>query len=166
MKVDKEEKNEECAKWEPYMEMGHPEIDAQHKKLVDEINKLCRELSEKEPDAEKIKGHIKFMLAYAADHFATEEKLMKDIGYPGFLNHYNTHRWFEKQVKNLVNDYVKFGPTHTMVVRIHHLLVDWLVSHICGTDGDLRTYYKSYIKHEMNMLSAEDSSTEDDKSSK
>jgi len=165
MSGEREKKELECAKWEPYMEMGHPEIDAQHKRLIAEINKLCKELDNKEPDAERIKGHIKFLLAYAVEHFATEEKVMKDIGYPGFLNHYNIHRWFEKQVRNLVNDYVKFGPTHTMVVRIHHLLVDWLVSHICGTDGDLRTYYKSYIKHEMNMVGGENTPSEGEESS-
>lgn len=161
-----EEKKEEklCAKWEPYMEMGHPEIDAQHKTLINEINKLCKELTDKEPDAEKIKSHIKFMLEYAAKHFATEEKLMQEIEYPGYLNHYNTHRWFEKQVKKLVNDYVRFGPTHTMVVRIHHLLVDWLVSHICGTDGDLRTYYKAYMKHAMSEVSDGSSNTAEESS--
>ncbi len=152
--MENKNKDKQCAQWEDYMEMGHAEIDKQHRTLIDEINKLCIELGDKEPNAEKIKSHIKFMLSYAKEHFATEEKLMKEIEYPGYLNHYNTHRWFEKQVKNLVDDYVKFGPTHNMVVRIHHLLVDWLVSHICGTDGDLRTYYKSYMKNAISEISS------------
>jgi len=147
------DKNERvCAKWEPYMEMGHKEIDNQHKTLIEEINKLCREIKEKDPKAEQIKEHIKFMLNYALRHFSTEEKLMQEIGYPGYLQHYNAHRWFEKQVRKLVEDYKRFGPTNAMLMRIHHLLVDWLVNHICGTDGELRTYYKSYIKNSLDDI--------------
>ena len=132
-----EKKNKEkgpCVKWDESMMIGHPVIDMQHKRLVDEIACLCEEIKKPNIDEECVKKHIRFLLEYAKEHFRTEEEIMKNMGYSGYLEHYNAHRWFEKQAKKLVEDYLKYGASPMILRRIQHLLIDWLLSHILGMD--------------------------------
>ncbi|NOZ92477.1 MAG: hemerythrin family protein [Dictyoglomi bacterium] len=128
------------------MKIGHPLIDEQHKNMVEEVDAIYRELSKGEVDDNIVKKHLVFLLKYAKEHFHTEEKIMQQIGYPDYDEHHEAHEWFIQETKKLIADYNRYGPTKSLMVHMHHLLVDWLISHICGMDKKFGSYYRRYLR--------------------
>jgi hemerythrin len=128
------------------MEIGHDVIDAQHRRLVEEVAAICREMNRDSIDDEVVKRHLVFLLNYAKEHFSTEEVLMLEMDYPDYQEHKEAHEWFIAETKKLVTDYARFGPSRALMSRMQHLLVDWLVSHIYGMDKKLGLYYRGLTK--------------------
>jgi hemerythrin len=117
--------------WNPTYETGIKSIDLQHKKLVDILNELYDAMG---------KGHANEMLGkildeliqYTIVHFATEERLFKQHGYPEFVAHKKEHDDLTAQVKKLQADF-KSGKI-TLSMQVATFLKDWLKVHILQTD--------------------------------
>jgi len=117
--------------WNSDFVLGLKEIDTQHHKLVDLVNKLNEAM--KAGKGKEILGQIfEELKEYTVHHFATEEAFFEEHHYPGTLAHEAEHKklvdtvlQLEKQFKEgkaaLTNDVMQF-------------LKDWLVNHIQGTD--------------------------------
>ncbi len=117
--------------WNDRLSVNIREIDAQHKKLVDMVNRLHDAM--KAGKAESILMQIvDEMKKYAASHFATEERHMKAHGYPAYQEHKAEHDRFVAKVVQVEKD-LKTGKC-AMSMDILNFLSNWLVDHIKGTD--------------------------------
>lgn len=69
---------------------GHPVIDEEHGKIVDAINDVSDAISAS--DYERCATLLDDFLQICIDHFATEERLLEELGYPGLADHVVFHK--------------------------------------------------------------------------
>ena len=123
--------------WSDQIAVGHAEIDAQHRKLVEIANALYDAMT-----TGKGRDHVGKTLAelidYTVYHFAVEEDLMDRYGYDKTDNHKNKHNDFVARVQVLQRDY-EAGKL-TVIVDTMSFLQSWLVGHIMGTDKHLAAF--------------------------
>lgn len=115
-------------------------IDSQHKSIVDQINNLIDNLDSEDKSHLSLEI-IKLLDRYSAEHFATEEKYMKNSDYPNIEAHIKQHHAFKmnavKSAIKLVKG-VETVPEETILY-----LRNWWSNHILKTDME----YKNYLKN-------------------
>jgi hemerythrin len=134
----------EPIEWSEKMTTGLPEVDSQHRFLVDTLREANRRLLNEHESA--LLGEIaRDLLTYAIMHFQTEEDLMRRYGYadafPELANiHVAQHRDFSRQVV-AVCDNLREG---RQVSRIEVLkyLNEWLRNHVLGIDQKLAAFVR------------------------
>lgn len=117
--------------WSEELSVGMVEMDRQHKRLVDLVNRLYDAMATGQGDDVK-KDILNELAMYTRVHFVAEEHLMRDRGYPNLTAHKALHDELSAKVKQL-NDDVQRG---RMVpsVSLGNFLKDWLVNHIARED--------------------------------
>jgi len=125
--------------WSSSLSVDIKQIDEQHKKLVGMVNELHKAMKLKKSNS--VMGVILDRLVdYTASHFATEEKLFAQFGYPEEKAHVELHR---KLVTQVVDIQKKFKAGDAMLsMELMTFLKDWLVKHIQGTDKK----YSSFLR--------------------
>jgi hemerythrin len=71
------------------------------------------------------------------EHFEAEERLMRELGYPGLDAHAEAHRAFRSEFGVMVREFRRSGPTALEALTIHNWLSDWLRLHLGGVDREL-----------------------------
>jgi hemerythrin-like metal-binding protein len=72
------------------------------------------------------------LIAYTGVHFATEEKYMQQVNYPGYVYHKGEHEAF---VKKAAEFKAKFeGGQAVLTIEVLAFLKDGGINHIQGTD--------------------------------
>ena len=121
---------------------GVPEIDTQHRNLVDLVNEAGNDLAGS-ANPKKLKQLAQELLSYAIYHFETEELLMAEYGYhrqtPADAEaHIRGHRAFSAQAvaiqEALQNQ--EFVDTEELL----DFLVRWVTGHIMETDKKLARF--------------------------
>lgn len=69
---------------------GHPVIDNEHRKIVDAINNVSAAVMD--GDHAKCSDLLDDFLEICLDHFDTEERLLKELNYPGLHDHAVFHK--------------------------------------------------------------------------
>ncbi len=126
-------------RWNQTYELGHAEIDNQHKKLVDIINDFYNAFANAEAH-EKIGQIINDLVNYTVFHFTSEEEIFIDSAYPEKETHLKTHKSFVDKLKDYHRE-IKEG-NMTTTYDLMTFLRDWLVNHIMGTDKGYIMYLK------------------------
>ena len=103
--------------WNDQYSVGVANVDEQHKKLVGYLNDLFEALNVGK-GKEILDSILDNMVEYTQYHFATEEKLMKLHGYPGYDDHKKKHDKLAEHVLDLKSQYaagniVKVSPIQT-----------------------------------------------------
>jgi hemerythrin len=123
----------EHIKWSDTYSTGVTLIDEQHKGLLDLINDLFNHVSGNEAEERAyFQNVIQQAVQYVKFHFATEEKYMTSIGFPGYADHKKTHDQFVLTVITTIKEFEK-GNTLTLV-KFANFLKDWVLSHIAVMD--------------------------------
>ena len=87
--------------------LGIDQIDSEHIKLVDMLNKVHELLSEGKRD-EARSYFNETLSSYINEHFSNEEKFMESIGFPFLEEHRKIHENFKKsfyELKPLIESY-------------------------------------------------------------
>jgi len=126
--------------WKPEYNVGHPEIDAQHRKLVEILNSLHEAMLARLTEAQLSKILDELVL-YTEKHFASEERLMVQHSYPGVLAHKRLHQELTGKVIDFRNQ-MRAGRA-SLSIELMHFLKDWLAKHIKGSDREVGVYLKS-----------------------
>lgn len=124
-------------KWSSDYEIGLPEIDAQHRGLVDMINDLYAAKQAGEGGA-AVKKVIERLLQYTQEHFEAEEWAMKRARFPGYAEHHRAHVNLTQQVVEMLSS-VDALPTFELL----NFLSDWLKTHIGNADREFGEYMRS-----------------------
>ncbi len=117
--------------WDESMETGIGMIDAQHRILVDLINRLEQTAGEAAL-SETATSILHNLRQYTVYHFAAEETLMVRNGYPEFEHHRKLHRGFVEELDGLEIDALVDSPELGQSMLV--FLKDWLVTHIMQED--------------------------------
>lgn len=122
--------------WKSRFSVHHPVIDAQHHGLLDLINDLGHLQGGSDPDAMTEIFHQ--LCSYALNHFATEERLLEEVHYPGLEAHAQEHARFVQQLLELNQAY---DPGDTRLPAVTFIFVrDWYQHHILDVDQAYAPY--------------------------
>ncbi len=117
--------------WKDEYSVGLDSIDLQHKKLLSLINQLQTAV-DYSTGQEFEREALDELVNYTKTHFAFEEGLMKDNGYPDYEPHKAQHEKMVKHVEEVLSEYEK--DRDTAMSNAVNFLKDWLINHINGTD--------------------------------
>lgn len=117
--------------WSDDLAVGNTFIDNDHKKLIEMVDRL-HELMHEGKGKDVIHKVLRNLISYTQEHFRREEDLMRNIRFPGFLEHKEEH---EKLVAQVIDLQTKFeSGTATLSIQVLHFLRDWLINHIGKSD--------------------------------
>ena len=119
--------------WNPSLAIGVPAIDAQHQALFEHAARFEQAL-QRDASSAHLAELFGFLTAYARDHFAAEERLMREIGYPGLPEQIREHGEFTRRLALLAPLWEHEGESHVLLGMLRALLKTWLVEHITVSD--------------------------------
>lgn len=127
--------------WDESYSVGVEEIDKQHQKMLEIINRLYGLLA-KFDVAGELSGVINEIMEYADYHFSTEEKYFKDFNYEETEEHIRLHNEYRKKVNDFFSDYKKGSLALSFDVLDY--LEDWWLGHIHNID---KRYTQCFHEH-------------------
>jgi len=125
--------------WGPALETGHDQIDMEHRALVEAVNRLHDALDQGK-DREELGRILGFLRDYAVTHFAAEEALMIQVGYPQASAHFAAHADLVMRLSDHLADFRagRVVATGTLLA----FLEEWLVDHILSQDQDFGAFLR------------------------
>jgi hemerythrin len=120
--------------WHDGLLTGITQIDEHHRHLVGLLNATYRDFLRHAPP-ELLNELFEELIDYATYHFAAEEQLMAESGYPQIEEHRLEHAGFIKQVNEMHGSFQE--KQKPFFLEILAFLQSWLESHIVQTDGSL-----------------------------
>jgi hemerythrin len=120
--------------WDQSFSVNNAEIDKQHKKWIDIYNRLNRAMLEGDPASEKeiTTEVLHSMLDYARYHFKSEEEYMRNMNFPGIVEHVRLHKYFDTLI------YQTFREDHdgniVLNTELLKMIKNWLLDHIMVED--------------------------------
>lgn len=128
--------------WSDAFRIGLPEIDSQHRELIETMNALWHSIVRKEtPD--KQWTLIDALERYTVAHFGAEETLMRITGYNQIEAHKDAHRRFVGIIQQKKQE---VGSGMPLSLDLLHFLRDWLVDHILKADRHYAVFYAASQK--------------------
>ncbi len=123
--------------WSEEFITGIKSIDDQHRNLVDLVNKF-EEASRRGKGSRIMSEILKNLVGYTQEHFAHEEKIMKECEFPGLEQHRARHRQLLQKIEQFQFEFDTEG--HRITVAVRELLIYWVRSHIVQDD-------MAYVRH-------------------
>jgi len=117
--------------WDDSYSTGIPRYDEQHKVLIRMVNDLHDAMQQKRTK-EAVGQILRSLADYTVTHFADEEKVFAQTGYPDEANHKVIHKKLVDQVVDFIG---KFQSGEAVLSQdLLSFLQDWLINHIKGED--------------------------------
>ena len=129
--------------WQESLNTGIDIIDSQHLRIVEMINNL--HVAEKSGSRAAITEVIDEMVDYTLSHFAFEEELMEEAGYPFCAAHKRVHEVFARRVSEMR---MRFEAGEDVVGELQGMLSRWLFNHIRNDDKA----YADQVKQHLNVF--------------
>ena len=126
--------------WSDEYSVNVAEIDEQHKKLLEHVNKLHASV-EAQIDKQDLHELLVELYDYTAFHFAFEEKLMDQHGMKNVKKHHKEHKLLLKHLKHICNA-VSDGKRPTFYSQ-YDVSNDWLLAHIMDFDKKMGAFLNS-----------------------
>jgi len=118
--------------WSDEFLIGIEELDFEHRGLVEDINRLHRELLG-QVDRERIENTLGMIHSRMQAHFALEERVMRTNDYAHYAEHKAEH-------ERLLDEYAEYmttlepDPALGERTTIENVLREWIVDHILAYD--------------------------------
>jgi len=127
--------------WTSGIELGHTEIDEQHRRLLllgeDLVEPLISSAAHKSSAT-----RLQPLIDFSQEHFAFEEGLMRSTDYPGAREHAGCHTMLLADLRNYC--FREQRGLHTDPFGLTSFLWHWIVLHIGSEDRDLVIWLKSH----------------------
>ncbi len=127
--------------WNEKYSVKVKELDNQHKKLIEIINKLDNSM--RQGKGKEVLGSVlKETVDYTKVHFAAEERILRDSGYPYYDQHIAIHAKVIEKVNSISRQYQEGNGAHLTIEAMNYLN-NWLQKHIQGTDQKYSSHLNS-----------------------
>ena len=124
--------------WTAKLSVGVAAIDAEHKQLVKLLNELFDAMQDGQGRA-VVGKTLAGLIIYTKTHFANEERLLRQHGYPGLPTQMAEHDALTKQVIDVQRKFDN-DPKALITVNVLNFLRDWLTNHILGLDHEYMSF--------------------------
>ena len=125
--------------WSDAFSVSNPQMDAQHKKLMEMVNRLYAAMRSGRANS-VVSQILDELVNYTATHFTDEENLMKLYKYPGLAEQEAMHKDLVRQALALQQQVREGQPLGT---QVFHFLKGWLINHIQNEDRKYGPYMPS-----------------------
>lgn len=126
--------------WNIRYNTGIQLIDEQHQELFRMVDRLRRQVQDG-TDRGGIEALLKDLVACLERHFATEETIMGQFGYPDLTQHVSEHASMLTSLQELLD---KFQESHqVMALMVPTFMEGWLKHHISDGDFGFVTFLKA-----------------------
>ncbi len=132
---------EQSIVWSDDYLIGIEELDYEHRCLIEDINKLHRDLL-KQADMDRIEDTLGSIHARIQAHFALEERVMVSHDYPHYPEHKAEHERLLDEYTELMTTFER-DPNLDNREIIQGVLGQWLVGHILTSDKKMSLILKS-----------------------
>jgi hemerythrin-like metal-binding protein len=129
----------EPLQWSGRFSVGIKELDFQHLKLINLLNRLILVSETNSIHSEIIKSILEEMTTYAQVHFTTEEKLMETYDFPQIKEHKKRHLDFQVKTMDLYEELGK--NTEQQAGVLYGFLTDWWTHHILQEDMAYKEFF-------------------------
>ena len=128
--------------WNSSYELGFPEIDMQHKKLIAIANELydvaTRGGDNLKSNMEKV---LKKLTDYTVYHFSSEEDFQEKYDYKGLSMHRLAHNQFVAEVQHQISKLN--SESQDDALRFYDYIANWVLTHIAKADRIWADFVKS-----------------------
>ncbi|WP_319471228.1 bacteriohemerythrin [uncultured Pseudodesulfovibrio sp.] len=125
--------------WTDVLDIGLPEIDRQHRKLISLSNSLIQAMTIGK-GKNVLSEFFEELKAYTVYHFHDEEKYMQDIGYPQFEQHRKAHGELIRQVDDFRTGLMAGEVTPDQALDF---INGWIINHIMNMDSQIGIFAKN-----------------------
>lgn len=119
--------------WNKDYEIGIPQIDLEHREIVENYEKLYA-LMKAGVGHSFYNELLLFLSDYVHRHFANEEAFQKEINYPEVLEHQKIHIEFQEKIEEMLKKDSKDNVSNIELIHFNLFLKDWLIHHILMED--------------------------------
>jgi hemerythrin len=119
--------------WDDKYSVNNELIDRQHRRLLDLADKLLQSADEHS----ELLSNLEKLCAHTKEHFRTEEKLMREYSFPGYVEHRATHDRIMDQLYDL-RSRLRVNPG--ACVQLESLMIEWVLEHIESKDKLLANF--------------------------
>ncbi|MEG3935950.1 hemerythrin family protein [Microcoleus sp. T3_B1] len=123
--------------WNDSLAIGIPEIDHQHKQLIEQLNALVDAMHTNR-GKEEINRIVQFLDLYVGQHFYFEERCMHRYKCPVASDNEAAHSKFMKTLVEVKDELRKNGSSLSLAIKVNEQLLDWFVNHIKKIDRELK----------------------------
>jgi len=127
--------------WDETFSVGVKELDGQHQKLFEIINRLNNSINAP-TNTEKTSEIIKELLDYSVYHFSTEEKYFEEFNYEHKEAHIKSHNAYKEKIDHFITDFK--DKNGYLPFEIIEFLTNWWTAHVNGQD---KLYVKCFHDH-------------------
>ncbi len=117
--------------WTDALSVNIKDIDAQHQRLFDLVNKL-HEAMKVGKGKDVLGGILDDLVKYTVVHFTSEENYLKKYEYPEYVQHKKIHDDLTQKARSLKAGFDQ--GKQTISIEVLNFLNDWLNNHILKTD--------------------------------
>ena len=117
--------------WDSSYSVGIKRFDDDHQELFRILNVLHQGMMTRRGQ-QVLQKVLDDLLQYTEKHFASEEEVMRNAGYPQLLPQIEQHRRFTSKIKDVSAKY-RAGSIG-LTIELLDFLSDWLKKHIVGMD--------------------------------
>ncbi|WED23980.1 bacteriohemerythrin [Vibrio sp. JC009] len=123
--------------WDRSFETGIPDVDKQHKYLVELVNKYSSMTTGQQYSPEEGAKILNELTEYTLYHFQEEERMMIRCGIAGehLREHIAAHKKFVLDLKEFVDTFESYSEEQS--TQLLDFLINWLVYHILGSDQNM-----------------------------
>lgn len=131
--------------WTEKIETGVEVLDSQHRQYFDLVNNylaVAKKTATYDDRDSELFERLGFLRRYAMEHFATEQKIMKETNYPGYQQHIEEHKYFLGHVGALHKQINDEGSNDKVTREVYYYTLEWFISHIQFTDMKMVEFLK------------------------
>ena len=129
--------------WNPDWDTGNPTIDRQHRRLLQQMERLFMAVAEGRKKGETERA-LMLLGEYVDDHFRNEETLMEETGYPRLAEHRVIHEDLRSQVQAMVTSFL--DNPEPLPAAVIDFLVNWLKNHLGNEDRMLAAHLREGVR--------------------
>ncbi|MGD2055831.1 MAG: bacteriohemerythrin [Gammaproteobacteria bacterium] len=123
--------------WKDEFATGIPDVDHEHRQLIELINELHRATSDTQSDY-PVPAFLGEIYAHVAAHFALEEKIMREHNYDQYRDHKSDHERLLDELRDIMDDYEENAYFDDAEFAEH--LNHWFVDHFKTRDARLHKH--------------------------
>ena len=130
--------------WSQKIETGIDIVDDQHRQYFDLVNNYlatAAKITTDDKNSELVE-RLDFLRRYAITHLTTEQKMMKEAGYPDYQPHFEEHKYFLKHVGALYKKISNEGHNDKLTREVYYYTLEWFIGHIQFTDMKMVAFLK------------------------
>jgi hemerythrin len=123
-----------------YMDTGYTTIDEEHRAISEQLRQILSAVNASDLARTRAVAPVAFRAI--ADHFAHEERLMEEAGYPRTARHIEAHGNFLKDAETFGTELRERGITPGFRRWAVQRLVTWFRFHVTANDVDLGLFLR------------------------